>query len=166
MCVQDRLGQYPTSQGPREGLAKAASTWLSRRAEVETAVPWVATCHQEGTPSAGRLRELAAGPALAPRGCCPAGPEGLFWKVVRPGARLWHLHFRDQTCWSCSKPQRGFRWRTEHCPGGWTPQNPQRQLREDEGEGGAQGHLAPPLRHSPRRGAPAPLACGSAFYLR
>lgn len=136
MRVQDRLGQYPASQGPREGPAQAASTWLSRRAEVETAVPWVATCHQEGTPSAGRLRELAAGPALAPRGCCPAGPESLFWKVVRPGARLWHVHFRDQTCCLAANRTGVFAGGLSTAPGAGrrrTPKGSSGKTREGEG---------------------------------
>ena len=95
---------------------------------------------------------------LTPRGCSGR------WSGRAPGSGTSLSEIRRTGL--AAKCTGVFCRRTEHCPGGRAPQNPQGQLREDEGRRGAQGRLAPPLRHPPRRGAPAPLACGSAFYLR
>lgn len=79
-------------------------------------------------------------PSPCSTGMLPRWPRESVLEGGQAGRQALAPPFQRSDVLSCSKPHRGFR-RTEQCPGGWAPQNPQGVLQLREGREGSSGKM-------------------------
>ncbi|XP_066892359.1 uncharacterized protein [Kogia breviceps] len=148
-CTSRTDGASPQpTRDPERGRPRLPGTWLGGRAEVGKAAPWWQRATrkgrrvQDGSGTWLQAQPLLHGDAalLTPRDCSGR------WSGGGLGSGISISEIRRAGL--AAKRTGVFAGGQSTVPG--APQKPQGQLREDEGGGGARGHLAPPLTPGPR----------------